>query len=221
MLDASGFPKQSWVFAGNVSAPATLKAMVEGLRPPAVGQEASTADLLATVKPVVVLDAGIATEANLKWLRGEGYPYLVERRKRSREFCEEAAVLVKDTPGAEVKGQRVDHPETGEVNRYCYSQGREQKERGIQTRFSQRYEEALARLAAGLAKQTGTRKTPKVLKRIGRLKERYRRVAHHDEVHTETAATGDTVTALSWQRKAAADDAPRGLLPAPHADRVG
>jgi transposase len=207
VLDASGFPKKSRVFAGNVSEPATLKEMIQDLHDVAHLAE----DLFATVRPVVVLDAGIATEANLEWLRAAGYPYLVVSRKRHREFSEEAAVLVKDTPGAEVKGQRVERPETAEVELYCHSQGREQKERGIQTRFSKRYEEALANLAAGLAKKTGSKQTSKVLERLGRLKERYRRVAHQYEVHTETDASGETVTGLSWERKARADDTALGV----------
>jgi transposase len=207
VLDASGFPKKSRVLAGNVSEPATLKEMIQGLHDVARPAE----DLFATVRPVVVLDAGIATEANLAWLRAEGYPYLVVSRKRSRAFSEQDAVLVKDTPGAEVKVQRVERPETAEVELYCHSQGREHKERGIRTRFSKRYEEALARLAAGLTKKTGTRKTPKILERLGRLKERYRRVAHHYEVRTETDESGEMVTALHWERKARADDAPLGV----------
>jgi len=206
VLDESLFPKKSRVLAGNVSEPATLKEMIQGLHEVARPAE----DLFATIKPVVVLDAGIATEANLEWLRAEGYPYLVVSRKRSRAFSEEDAVLVKDTPGAEVKVQRVERPETAEVELHCHSQGREHKERGIRTRFSKRYEEALAKLAAGLAKKTGTRKTPKVLERLGRLKERYRRVAHHYELHTETDESGETVTALHWERKAR-DDMPLGV----------
>jgi transposase len=166
VLDSSGFPKKSRVLAGNVSEPTTLKEMIQGLHDVARPAE----DLFATVRPVVVLDAGIATQANLEWLRAEGYPYLVVSRKRSRAFSEEDAVLVKDTPGAEVKVQRVERPETGEVELHCHSQGREHKERSIRTRFSKRYEEALAKLAAGLAKKTGTRKTPKILERLGRRK---------------------------------------------------
>lgn len=159
VLDASGFPKKSRVLAGNVSEPATLKEMIQGLHDVARPAE----DLFATVRPVVVLDAGIATEANLAWLRAEGYPYLVVSRKRSRAFSEEEAVLVKDMPGAEVKVQRVERPETAEVELHCHSQGREQKERSIRTRFSKRYEEALAKLAAGLAKKTGTPQDPEDL----------------------------------------------------------
>ena len=68
VLDESLFPKKSRVLAGNVSEPATLKEMIQGLHDVAHPAE----DLFATVRPVVVLDAGIATEANLEWLRAEG-----------------------------------------------------------------------------------------------------------------------------------------------------
>ncbi len=96
MLDESLFPKKSRVLAGNVGEPATLQEMIQGLHDVARPAE----DLFATVRPVVVLVAFIATAANLKWLRAEGYPYLVVSRKRHRELSEEDAVLVKDTPGA-------------------------------------------------------------------------------------------------------------------------
>ena len=50
-LDGSGFPRRSRVFAGNASEPVTLKDMLTGLGAPSGA--------------TVVMDAGIATEANL------------------------------------------------------------------------------------------------------------------------------------------------------------
>ncbi len=41
------------------------------------------------------MDAGIATEENIQWLKDKGYPYLVVSRKRHREFDEKQAVFVK------------------------------------------------------------------------------------------------------------------------------
>ncbi len=57
VLDSSGFPKKSAVFAGNVSEPKTLAKMLEKLVP-----------LNSAQVPTVVLDAGIASEENVKWL---------------------------------------------------------------------------------------------------------------------------------------------------------
>ena len=70
VLDGSGFPRRSRVFAGNASEPATLEEMLSGLgAPPAA---------------TVVMDAGIATEANLTWLRAQGYHYLVVGSRAAR-----------------------------------------------------------------------------------------------------------------------------------------
>ena len=61
-LDGSGFPRCSRVFAGNASEPATLAQMLSGRGAPPGA--------------TVVMDAGIATEANLTWLRAQGYHYV-------------------------------------------------------------------------------------------------------------------------------------------------
>ena len=75
VLDASGFPKRSEIFAGNVSEPKTLSRMIDKL---ASGH--------TDMAPTVVLDAGIATEQNIAWLVENGYRYLVVSRKRQRQF---------------------------------------------------------------------------------------------------------------------------------------
>ena len=59
-LDASGFPRRSRVFAGNDSEPTTLAEMITGLG--------------AAPGATVVMDSGIANDANLVWLRAQGLP---------------------------------------------------------------------------------------------------------------------------------------------------
>ncbi len=51
-------------------------------------------------KPTVVMDAGIATEANVSWLKEHEYPYLVVNKKKHREFDKAASVVVKDDNGS-------------------------------------------------------------------------------------------------------------------------
>ena len=63
VLDGSGFVRKSCIFAGNASEPATLKDMLSGMSAPPGA--------------AVVMDAGIATEANLAWLKTHGYHYVV------------------------------------------------------------------------------------------------------------------------------------------------
>jgi len=43
---------------------------------------------------LVVMDAGIATEANIQWLRTTGYGYLVVSRERSRQFNADTAIAL-------------------------------------------------------------------------------------------------------------------------------
>lgn len=56
VLDGDGFPLTSQVFSGNASEPATLQTMLSGLQ-----EKRDYADS----KPVVIMDAGIASEANI------------------------------------------------------------------------------------------------------------------------------------------------------------
>jgi hypothetical protein len=60
-----------------------------------------------------------------------------------------------------------------EIFLYCESDGRKEKEASMRTRFQQRFEQELERAAAALTKKGGTKKYPKVMERIGRLRERY------------------------------------------------
>jgi hypothetical protein len=78
VLDGSGFVRRSQTFAGNVSEASTLETMLH--------------DLNAPLGALVVMDAGIATEANIQWLRKTGYGYLVVSRERSRQFNADTAI---------------------------------------------------------------------------------------------------------------------------------
>ena len=199
VLDGSGFPKQSEIFAGNASEPATLEKMLHKLTSNAQCSQ-----------PTVVLDAGIATEENIAWLVENHYRYLVVSRKRHRQFNEAEAMLIKDTDELRVHVQRVVN-EQGEVELYCHSSLREKKEQGIQQRFTQRFEAALEKLNSGLYKKRTVKQYEKVLERIGRLKEKYASAAqYYDIVVTHDETTGKA-TAIEWTRKKPIEDTLPGV----------
>lgn len=199
VLDGSGFPKKSEIFAGNVSEPATLEKMTRKL---AAGE--------ATHAPTVVLDAGIATEENIAWLVENHYRYLVVSRKRHRQFSEDDAVVVKEESDLQVRAQRVIN-ESGEVELYCHSTQREKKERGIQELFAKRFEAALEKLADGLHKKGCVKKFEKVLLRLGRLKQKFARAAQYYEVTVEKDEATGKATAIRWSRKSRIEDALPGV----------
>ena len=179
VLDSSGFPIRSKVFAGNASEPQTLAEMIKGLKgsPLRPAESTEPQQLFKQGKPTIVMDAGIATEDNINWLKKEQYHYLVVSRKRHREFSEKDAVVVKTDKDCTVKAYKKINDKTGEVDLYCHSTRREDKERAIYNHFSTRFEEALDKLNSGLHKKGCVKKYDKVLVSLGRLKQKYSRAA--------------------------------------------
>ena len=96
------------------------------------------------------MDAGIATEANIQWLRTTGYGYLVVSRERSRQFNTDAAISLETAAQETVRCQKVLAEDGQEVRLYCHSSGREQKEQAMAERFASRFETGLDALNAGL-----------------------------------------------------------------------
>ena len=189
VLDASGFPKRSEIFAGNISEPKTLAQMLGKL---ASGHTDSA--------PTVVLDAGIATEENIAWLVENGYRYLVVSRKRHRQFEPDQARLIKEEGGLTIRAQRVVNANTGEVELYCHSSQREKKEQGIAELFAKRFEEALEKLAEGLHKKGTVKRYEKVHEHLGRLRQKYSRAARYYAVSVERDPASGKATAIRWLR---------------------
>jgi transposase len=192
VLDGDGFPKRSRVFEGNVSEGKTLEKMLLVLeKEPLV------------IKPLIVFDAGIAVENNLKWLRNNHYEYLAVSRRRKRGVPEELAarmVTVKEDNESLVRAVLENDEETKEVLVWCHSLLKEKKEEGIKHLFRQRFEEGLKKIEAGLTKKNGRKVYEKVIERIGRLKERYSRTARHFEIAVQKNDK-DRATSLSWSVK--------------------
>jgi len=197
MLDSSGFPKSSEVFEGNVSEPLTLKKMIKGLE-----KKGQNPSIFEPKKATIVMDAGIASEDNIKWLKTNGYPYIVVSRKRHRQFNEDEAIVVKQDKNCTVKAQKVIDSENDEVLLYCHSTQREKKERAINNRFIVRYEEALKYLEEGLYIKGRLKKYDKVMEKIGRLKQKYSKASKLYEIDvSKDKKTGNAVK-INWTRKA-------------------
>ena len=116
---------------------------------------------------LVVMDAGVATEANVAWLRDNGYRYLVVSRERTRRFDPDLAVALKTRSRQNVQVHKVDEGE--ETRLYCYSEARAKKEQGIAERFAQRFEADLRKLSDGLSRPRTRKGLSHVWERIGRM----------------------------------------------------
>jgi len=186
VLDGSGFVRRSQTFAGNVSEASTLETMLK--------------DLGAPPDALVVMDAGIATEANIQWLRTTGYGYLVVSRERSRQFNADAAVSLETAAQETVRCQKVIAEDGQEVRLYCHSSGREQKEQAMAERFASRFEAGLDALNAGLQRPRTEKRPAKVWERIGRLKEKQHGIGQHYQIDVQTDDSGEKALSITWQK---------------------
>lgn len=186
VLDGSGFVRRSRVFAGNASEPQTLQEMLEGLSAPKGA--------------AVVMDAGIATEANLDWLKANGYHYVVVSRKRDRQFDPAQATELQTAGDATIKIHRVQEAGSDEAQLYCHSPAREQKDRAIDDAKSAAFEALLQKLVDGLGKPAGAKTMDKVMEKVGRAKQRYARAAQHYRVEVVADEGGENVAAITWEK---------------------
>src|SRR4029077_4665542 len=138
-----GFPLGYEVFAGNTHDSKTLQTIVTTME--------ARHGMLGRVW---ITDRGMARADNLAWLRQTGRRYIIGAPKSElKKFAAELAHVdgwrtVQE--GVEVK--LTHHPETDETVILCRSADRRNKERAMHDKFSRRIEEALARLAARLAR---------------------------------------------------------------------
>jgi transposase len=181
-VNRDGFPLAHEVFAGNRHDATTLEEMLEAL------------DRRVGLQPgqTVVVDRGLSGPDNLQAIRAKQLHYLVADHQSHRDqWLEEfenaadfQAVLRPCSPTnpfqkkstVEVKLCRLD----GETHILCLSSERKEKDRAIRQLHEKRLLADLEKLSRRVAKGKGRGTQPKeVLESIGRLKERYSRVARY------------------------------------------
>jgi len=171
-----------------------------------VSTKKMTPDEKTALKPTIVLDAGIATEDNIKWLRNKHYHYIVVSRKKKKAIPAGVAMIsVKEDKQGSVLVQAglCENKETNELELYCYSLDKEKKEEGIQNKFQQRFEAELLKARNALELKYGTKQYDKVLERIGRAKERFKLVSHQYKVTVEHDDKMGKAVNITWSRKKA------------------
>lgn len=187
VLDGSGFVRSSQTFVGNVAEAGTLEVMLKGLNAPKGA--------------LVVMDAGIATQANIDWLIAGGYRYLVVSRERNRQFDLEQSTGLTTASGDTVHCLKVLSEDNKEVRLYCYSEARGQKEQAIIKTFSTRFETALNNLADGLQRPRTEKHPDKLWQRIGRLKAKHNGIGQHYQIDLQLDDSGEKATGLTWSRQ--------------------
>ncbi|MEM4720263.1 MAG: IS1634 family transposase [Candidatus Bilamarchaeaceae archaeon] len=191
VLDGDGFLVSHRVFEGNRNDCKTLVEMVEAL------QEQKG----VSSKQVVVVDGGIATEENLKFLKDKGYDYIVAGKRQSRndfyeDFCDINSFSI-------VSGRNLKKPvfvkrieKDGELIVLCRSESRKKKEDAILSKIEEKFLSEITQFSERLKKSNSKLKDEiKVQRRIGRILQKYPRVAKY---YTVSYESGD----LKYERNA-------------------
>ena len=184
-LDASGFIRHSKVFEGNVSEGSTLQEMLRQLQAPDGA--------------LVIMDAGIASEENLQWLTTNKYNYLVVSREKKRDMDKRKASIIESAGGHQIHLQRQPGQHEGEIKLACWSEQRAMKDQSINESFREKYEQELKKISEGLQKPRFTKKRDALSQRIGRLKEKCKRVSAHYRIDMTVDETTGLVSALTWE----------------------
>jgi transposase len=188
VVDRDGFPKAHEVFDGNRLDRTTVADMLTILEARTGRRGGAT----------VVVDRGMAFADNLQEIVRRGHHYLVASRQAERTahldaFEDEtdwAPVIREPSPrNPGQKKSRVDIKRqvvAGEVHILCRSEGRTAKDRAIRETHEQRLLADLQKLQAGV--RAGRLHEPaKIHEAIGRLKERYPRVARYYDITVDAA----------------------------------
>jgi len=204
VVNIEGFVKYSKIYRGNIGETTTLEAMLNELSV----QTSSTGR-----KPLVVMDAGIADEDNLKMLKSKGYDYLCVTRSKLKDY-----VAVKNLGEPVVITDRRDNPvELLMVEKegiddsllYVRSERKATKELSMHENFTSHFETGLNQILQGIQKKGGTKKAEKVWERIGRLKEKY--PSAHRFFDIQVSTENNVVKNLFWIRIIPASRKPEGV----------
>jgi len=189
VMNEHGFLNRTSILPGNASEPKTLEEMIEKLN--------VHGNLF---KPTIILDAGIATNENLSWLREKGYSYVVSARQNAPSTeIEDELVPVGDLNNF-VKAALIKSEDDSEEKwLYCESEAKAAVSSEMKQSFRNRFENELKNLENGLSKSKGRKKLTKVIERIGRLKEKHKKISGCYDVTAVASEDKETATAILWK----------------------
>jgi transposase len=191
VVTTDGIPLGYEVFAGNTNDSKTVESIVRSMERK-YGQ----------AQRIWVMDRGMVSEDNLKFIRSRGGSYIVGTPKATLRRFEQYLTdhdWHEVQEGVEVK--LVAGPENEETFILARSRDRRAKEQAMHQRFLDRMEAGLERLKASAEK--GRLKDPELAcERLGRLKERYWRAGSAFDVRVRkiTGSNGKPRLSITWSR---------------------
>lgn len=199
LTNEKGFCCKSKFYAGNISEESTLKDILSDFESASKQQQE-----LFDTHPVVVMDAGIATEANLTFLKEKKYDYICISRSALTEYvpAEDSSLMtLQDNRGNPIEIQKVNSRNPKQTDTYLSvkSYQKQIKEESINKKLTARFEQYLESIKSSLSKKRGIKQEDKVNRRIGRATEKYPSISKLYDIELQVSED-KTVTSMTWKR---------------------
>lgn len=202
-INTEGFIRYSSILAGNTADPDSLPEMVENII--AKNPVSPNPDQ----KVMVVIDAGIATEANLELLKKRGYNYLCVSRTKLKEYTlkdEGRSVTVLDSRKRPITLAEVEHEPGGDFYLRVNSPSKAMTERSMNQQWRERFEMELTKACNALTAKGGTKKYDKVVERVGRALGKYPSVSKYYQIdYIRSEENPEHMADIRWQIKSSQD----------------
>jgi transposase len=205
VVNSEGFLKYSNIFQGNMTDSKTLGTVIDAL---------SRQTSFSGRKPIVVMDAGIATDGNIKMLKEKGYGYLCVSRSTLKDYYADTnstPVIINDKKGQSIELLKVKCKKNGDHYLWVKSHAKALKENSMNGLLSQRFEEGIQNINAGINAKGGTKKLDKVHQRIGRLKQKYPSVHKYYDITVTDNGKGIATGANCVHKKGEDPDKKAGI----------
>ena len=194
-IDSLGFVRYSRFYKGNISEPCTFEAMLSDV--------VSAMDIKEE-KPVIVMDAGIATEENLEIIKSNkyGYDYVCVSRSIPKQYDKltDNATAISDNRGHKIELTKILVKGKDDCFLHIKSSQKKKKEQSIDKKLTDRLEAQLQEIKDKLPKPRALKKAEKVHEKVGKIKAKLSRVGWlYDIKYTEDKEKG-IVTDITWKR---------------------
>jgi len=154
-------------------------------------------------QPVVVMDAGIASEANLQMVRKKGYHYLCVSRSRLKDYeaiMGRLTVLLETKRKRQIRLKAVSSPGQTDYYMEVASEDKWQTANSMRSLFEERFEEELRKIAQAIGRKGGIKRADKVYQRIGRARQRYPSVQYYYDIEVELNKDKTTALSIQWEK---------------------
>jgi len=192
VVNIYGFIKYSAIHQGNMADSENLSLMIDKLSRCTNAQN-----------PVVVIDAGIATEENLEMIRAKGYHYLCVSRSRLKDYqaiSGRLTVLLETKSKRNVRLKAVSDNKNTDYYLEVLSEDKYETQNSMRIQFEQRFELELQKIAKSVERKGGTKKAAKVHQRIGRARQHYPSVQYYYDIAVTLSQDNHTVISVRWSK---------------------